>query len=163
MVANRSSYHFAVFPPDPVSARDARRWASPLLTGWGLSGSDAELTVSELVTNAVIHGSGHITVRLIRLDGRARVEVHDFGAATVAYRERTAFSIGGRGLQIVNEVALAWGTDAATPGPGKTVWAIVPLPANRPLSASAPAITIAPLSLTLPPDDSESPLNVPPT
>jgi anti-sigma regulatory factor (Ser/Thr protein kinase) len=120
-----STCHSAVFPSDPISARDARRWASPLLTAWGVSGSDAELILSELVTNAVIHGSGDITVRLTRLDDRARVEVQDFGPATVAYRERTTSAIGGRGLQIVNEVAVAWGTDVATPGPGKTVWAIV--------------------------------------
>jgi anti-sigma regulatory factor (Ser/Thr protein kinase) len=126
VVADGSTCHFAVFPPNPVSAREARRWASPLLTAWGVSGSDAELAVSELVTNAVIHGSGDITVRLTRLDGRARVEVQDFGPATVAYRERTTSAVGGRGLQIVNAVALDWGTDPATPGPGKTVWAIVP-------------------------------------
>ena len=97
-----------------------------MLTAWGVSGSDAELTVSELVTNAVIHGSGDITVRLCRLDNAARVEVQDFGAEAVAYRESATSAVGGRGLQIVNAVALAWGTEAVTPGPGKTVWAIVP-------------------------------------
>jgi anti-sigma regulatory factor (Ser/Thr protein kinase) len=125
VVVDRSTCHSAVFPPDPVSARDARRWASPLLAAWGVSGSDADLTVSELVTNAVIHGSGDVTVCLTRLDGRARVEVQDFGPATVSYSESTTSAVGGRGLQIVNEIALAWGTEAASPGPGKTVWAIV--------------------------------------
>jgi anti-sigma regulatory factor (Ser/Thr protein kinase) len=126
VVVDGSTCHSAVFPPDLGSARQARRWAAPLLTAWGVSGSDAELTISELVTNAVIHGAGDVTVRLTRLDDGARVEVQDFGPEAVAYRETATSAVGGRGLQIVNAVARAWGTEPATPGPGKTVWAIVP-------------------------------------
>jgi anti-sigma regulatory factor (Ser/Thr protein kinase) len=80
-----------------------------------------ELVVSELVTNAVRHGSGEpITLRLAA-DGSGGVagEVEDQGDGVVAIRKqdvRTA--VGGLGLRIVDELTSVWGVS-----PGSTrVW-----------------------------------------
>jgi anti-sigma regulatory factor (Ser/Thr protein kinase) len=83
---------------------------------------DVELVVTELVTNAVLHGSEPIRLS-IATDGHVRVEVFDGDprADEVAMRPAEALMGGGRGLQLVSVLAAAWG---ATPhDDGKTVWA----------------------------------------
>jgi anti-sigma regulatory factor (Ser/Thr protein kinase) len=71
---------------------------------------DAELLVSELVTNALRHGRGDISL-LARVDEeRLRVEVIDAGSGFThdprrSHRER----VGGWGLDIVDVVSSRWG------------------------------------------------------
>jgi anti-sigma regulatory factor (Ser/Thr protein kinase) len=71
-----------------------------------------ELAVSELVTNAIVHGRGLIDVSLTRVDGRLRLDVSDEGAhdATglpAARGDRD--DLGGWGLQLVDRLADDWG------------------------------------------------------
>ena len=72
--------------------------------------ADVELAFTELVANAVDHGSGDIRLRL-RLDGpRLYGEVIDDGGGFEhAVRERTAHQVTGRGLAIVAALADEWG------------------------------------------------------
>jgi anti-anti-sigma factor len=87
-------------------------------TAGKLSPSDSEvavLLVSELVTNAVVHpgqrNGGSIGLRISADEGRARVEVADFGSGfdpTAPRRKDKAD--GGRGLMIVERGAARWGT-----------------------------------------------------
>jgi anti-sigma regulatory factor (Ser/Thr protein kinase) len=84
---------------------------------------DAELLVSELVTNALRYGRPNIALRL-RLDPPGiGVSVEDSGDVDVAMNPRVdPGATSGRGLLIVDAVASKWGVDPCEPPPGKTVW-----------------------------------------
>ena len=71
---------------------------------------DLSLVVSELVTNAVIHGRGAITLK-IRLDGDGVYgEVVDEGGGFEwDVRERSGDELNGRGLLIVAALSRRWG------------------------------------------------------
>jgi anti-sigma regulatory factor (Ser/Thr protein kinase) len=73
------------------------------------------LVVSELVTNAVVHGRGEIVVTL-RLDAEVlRGDVIDQGGGFErAVRDRGSENVGGRGLLIVEAMAVRWGIHAGT-------------------------------------------------
>jgi anti-sigma regulatory factor (Ser/Thr protein kinase) len=106
----------------------ARSFAREVLTGWGLATAldDVALCVSELVTNAVVHGSEPVTVRLSRLPGSAVLcEVADGGPWVPRAYEHGPGAEQGRGLALVTVLASVFG---ARPGGchgecnGKTVW-----------------------------------------
>ncbi|MCX4779769.1 ATP-binding protein [Streptomyces sp. NBC_01264] len=84
---------------------------------------DAELCVSELLTNALAH-LGHGTAVTLRVTGRAartRVELTDPDPrARPVRRDTTDGDESGRGLALLDALALQWGV---IQGPGsKTVW-----------------------------------------
>ncbi|AOR32519.1 hypothetical protein BFF78_16915 [Streptomyces fodineus] len=85
---------------------------------------ELQLCVSELLTNVINHvGEGTpVTVRLTRMDGgRTRLEVSDPDAHAWLVRRRPgAEEESGRGLLLIDAVALRWGVERG-PG-GKTVW-----------------------------------------
>jgi anti-sigma regulatory factor (Ser/Thr protein kinase) len=87
----------------------------------------ALLVLSELVSNAVLHGAEPIEVCVSRDGDLLRIEVSDGGrrADGVAMRSRDDPRPGGRGLHIVNSLAQRWGT--ADTDSGKTVWAEIGL------------------------------------
>lgn len=101
-----------------------------VLDGWGCEPAAREdllLVVSELVTNAVVHGAEPIKVTVVRVSERVRVEVTD-GASSSSPQTNPRPATDaetGRGLAVVTRLALAWGW-RATPGNGKTVWAELP-------------------------------------
>lgn len=87
---------------------------------------DAELLVSEIVTNAIRHGEPAVSLRL-RVDPPGiGVAVHDHGDFSLMPAGDTPVpdvgEPGGRGLLIVRTVASEWGIDPSDPQPGKTVW-----------------------------------------
>jgi anti-sigma regulatory factor (Ser/Thr protein kinase) len=71
---------------------------------------DVLLVVSELVTNAVLHGAGDIDLRLA-FDGRCvSGEVSDEGAhLSQALRLHDRDAAGGQGLRLVEHLADRWG------------------------------------------------------
>ncbi|NBM16202.1 ATP-binding protein [Streptomyces sp. GC420] len=98
--------------------------------------ADLQLCVSELLTNVVRHlGDGvPVTVRVARaVDGRTRLEVTDPDPrASPVLCRAAADDETGRGLALLDAVALCWGVDQ---GPGtKTVWC------ELPTGAAAPAL-----------------------
>lgn len=82
-----------------------------------------ELIVSELVTNAVRHGAGRLTLTLTEVGGHVHIEVHDHSAQLPVsrYVKGSDTATGGRGLGIISELSQAWGV--TSDGSGKTVWA----------------------------------------
>ena len=84
----------------------------------------AELLVSELIANSVVHA--HSTARLsVTVTGEtARIEVRDDGPGWP--KLRAPDEQGGYGLWMVNWLAREWGV-RGTGGHGKTVWFALPL------------------------------------
>jgi len=111
-------------PRDPGSAAAARRFVGDVLAGWDLGGEQvtiAQLLVSELVTNAVIHTAGPLEVRVHRQDDGIRVAVRDeSGERPAAIASGTLDGTSGRGLVLVDKLSSCWGVDVA--GMGKIVW-----------------------------------------
>ncbi|MFC8518886.1 ATP-binding protein [Streptomyces sp. NPDC057257] len=105
------------------AARHFTRWT---LHYWGLSewprADDLLLCVSELVTNALLHGvpPGRRLLFRLKYDGEVvRIEVHDSG--TGVPRVADDADEGGRGLLLVSALADKWGVGERDPG--KVVWA----------------------------------------
>lgn len=112
----------------PHSAVEARRWVGTLLGR--LERDDlvecAELGVSELVTNAVLHGTPPITVKIRGTAAHPRIDVHDRSTAAPLLTEEVDddsedFLVTfGRGLSIVAKCASACGSTIEVDG--KVVW-----------------------------------------
>jgi anti-sigma regulatory factor (Ser/Thr protein kinase) len=83
---------------------------------------EAELLVSELATNAVLHGAPPVTVR-VECDGSLGmcVSVSDTGPEHPLEREAAAEEESGRGVRLVDVISDRWGTDEHA-GNGKAVW-----------------------------------------
>ncbi|MBG0856996.1 SpoIIE family protein phosphatase [Streptomyces spinoverrucosus] len=109
-------------PADPALVSDVRASAVRQLADWGLDevAFAAELVLSELVTNAIRHGSGPIRVRLLR-DRALICEVSDTSNTAPHLRRAASTDEGGRGLFLVAQLSQGWGT-RYTPE-GKVIWA----------------------------------------
>lgn len=112
----------------PRGVQRARRWVvdTCLEIGRPDLAECAELGVSELVTNALLHGTPPIHVRVRGTRERPRVEVRD-GSTDRLHLPATPDTDDllltfGRGLSIVARSSEAWGADIE--GDGKTVWFI---------------------------------------
>lgn len=118
------------------SVARARELARRALADWDLPGLDdtTELLVSELVTNALRHGSGTIRLRLL-LDHNLVCEVWDTGQVQPRRRRARDTDEGGRGLQLVELLSNRWGS-RRTPQ-GKAVW----FELARPSAKSRPVAT----------------------
>lgn len=120
---------------------EARRRAVARLREWGVHEDvrgDAELVLSELFTNAVLHTrSVEIGCVLAVSGSRLRVEVADEGCRSTERRPRPAGAGGpagseepeeenGRGLLLVKALAGEWGVRAGENGHGSVTWADLP-------------------------------------
>jgi anti-sigma regulatory factor (Ser/Thr protein kinase) len=112
-----------VLEPRPASVGEARRWLAEQLASWGLYGLDYDVSVvlSELVTNAVLHGRTEFTVRVSFEDDSVRLEVEDGNPHEPVTRHRSARATTGRGLVLVEALSSAWG--CVRTETGKTIWA----------------------------------------
>jgi len=106
-------------PSTPDAAGAARRVVSKLV-GEQMAQEmldDALLVISELVTNAVLHGNGDIEVRLAFDGQRVRGDVTDEGKRfTQQQPEHDPEQVGGHGLFLVSRIADRWGLHADTSG-----------------------------------------------
>lgn len=121
------------FEPTLTAAAAARRFVDDVLRAWGLGAllPEAELVVSELATNAVVHTGKRFTVGLSRAGGDGvRVAVSDASPTAPTMRQSDPLATNGRGIRIVAAVAQEWGLEIAADG--KTVWAVlVPRPGHN--------------------------------
>jgi anti-sigma regulatory factor (Ser/Thr protein kinase) len=83
---------------------------------------DAVILTSELVTNAVLHAGGEITVEIERDGCTVCVAVSDHAAADPVAGSADPSAAGGRGLMLLGALAVEWGVRHDRPGAGKVVW-----------------------------------------
>ncbi|WP_459981887.1 ATP-binding protein [Nocardioides sp. AN3] len=110
-----------VLAGDQASVRAARVLVAQSLPD--VSRTSLEIVVlltSELVTNAVHHGTGPVQLRLSRDDQGVRVEVADESSERPVLRPIDHDAHHGRGLLLVDALASGWGVDSDKTG--KTVW-----------------------------------------
>jgi PAS domain S-box-containing protein len=110
-------------PSDPASIGRARHAVVRTCQAWGVEdAANAELVVSELVANAVLHGWGHVTLQLYDTGDGLRIEVEDANPAPPVTTDGHPGRVGGFGIQIVERLA-DWGWRQSRGG--KLVWAKV--------------------------------------
>lgn len=125
------------FRPESHWVRRCRHWAADLAHHAGASDSATalvELLTSEVVTNAVRHGpaDGEVAVRVRSDGGVLAVEVDDEDPAAPVLGAPGPGSTGGRGVWLVDELALDWGV--RTRPEGKSVWFLVDTHPGLPLA-----------------------------
>lgn len=86
----------------------------------GVDGDTVALLVSEVATNALVHGDGEVRVRVLATSTGVRVEVVDGSATMPEKRQAGAADEGGRGVALVEALSTAWGSQPRTHG--KCVW-----------------------------------------
>ncbi|NSC21990.1 ATP-binding protein [Streptomyces albus subsp. chlorinus] len=106
----------------------SRAFVRDALAAWGVPGrrgDDVVLCVSEMATNALLHGvppgRGFRVMLWLEHDGVLRVEVHDSGDGAPRVRPADENAESGRGLLLVEALADKWGVGPRNPG--KVVWA----------------------------------------
>ncbi|WP_308220227.1 SpoIIE family protein phosphatase [Kineococcus sp. TRM81007] len=112
-------------PADVRAVAQSRAFLRTALDAWDAAEllDEAELVLSELVTNALVHTDSATGV-LLRYDRAARrltISVQDRSTRHPRERHADPDALGGRGLGIVEAVADDWGVSLE--GEGKTVWA----------------------------------------
>ncbi|MFH9958950.1 ATP-binding protein [Streptomyces roseolus] len=115
-------------PCDPSSVAVARRLVVAVLARWELSKDlveRAELVVSELVTNPIVHArtcGASIRVGITRVeDDRVQVAVTDLDRRPLVPAQAGPDDEGGRGLDLVAALSECWGCESRRWG--KRVWA----------------------------------------
>jgi anti-sigma regulatory factor (Ser/Thr protein kinase) len=127
--------------PAPESASTARDFTIATLRGWHLEAliQDTVMVVSELVTNAIRHGTScggdsaddaRVELSWLYEASRLICTVTDRSVKPPVMKPADLGAESGRGLQVVQALALAWGW-AVLSTPGKAVWAAFQLPGTR--------------------------------
>lgn len=115
-------------PSVPRSVAEVRRFARDVCGPGSPAADTVELLVSEVATNALVHGAGDVRVRVVVLPDRVRVEVDDDSPLALAPRSAGPTAEGGRGLALVTALSAQWGV-LSRPG-SKTVWFEVEVPSR---------------------------------
>lgn len=123
-----SRHHDLTLPANPRAVKLARVWVGKVLHELGRDdlADSAELGVSELVTNAIVHSRPPVAVRVRGTRAHPRIEVADRSLVPprpglLASSDGDLLTFG-RGLGLVAVNSSAWGSDLDQDGHGKTVW-----------------------------------------
>ncbi len=109
---------------DLNGAGTARRAATTAISDWGVQpvvSEDACLVVTELVTNALVHGRSEAHLRLLHDEKCLRVEVADENTRLPMMAPPDPRSLSGRGLLMIASLVKTWGVERTASG--KYVWA----------------------------------------
>ncbi|MFD9356426.1 ATP-binding protein [Streptomyces sp. NPDC060031] len=109
---------------DRQRPRQARRIVMACMGVWGLRdlADDTALLLSELVSNAVVHGAGEaVRVRLFLTEEYVCLEVRGGGSGVPRVQAADHLDENGRGLFLVDAMADAWGVTEK----GACVWCVV--------------------------------------
>lgn len=118
------------FTSNPACVSQARRITRTFLGLWNVNGELAEnivLAISELVTNAVEHGTGDVGLRVQYPDCELRIEVTDDNPTPAELRPADDDDVSGRGLLLVAVLARKWGVSKD----GKTTWCVFRAPESK--------------------------------
>jgi len=99
------------FPAQPVHARMARIWLEAWIADRGLGEEAcywAAVAFSELVTNAVLHGAGPVTVEVAIAAGRIECEVSDGACDLPVVCQAGEDDEHHRGLSLVEALTADW-------------------------------------------------------
>jgi anti-sigma regulatory factor (Ser/Thr protein kinase) len=112
------------FPHSRRAPALARRAMREFMAGAEASdqADTAELLASELVTNAVVHGCGSVTMRMEYDSTGLAVTVRDDEPNLPVVPPQDPLALHGRGLHLIQALASAWGVEPDGGGPGKGVW-----------------------------------------
>jgi len=112
--------HSLALPPVPQSCADAREFVAKVCHGWGIKRPVrlAQILISELVSNAVVHARTGLDVTVRRLGEGIELSVRDDGATKLP--ADLPPDPRGFGLQLVEAMSDSWGS--APTGSGKVVW-----------------------------------------
>jgi anti-sigma regulatory factor (Ser/Thr protein kinase) len=115
----------AELPATPHSVRRARELVREALTGSPAEGliDVAELCVSELVTNAVLHAGTPIRLEVQHLRADVRLGVRDGSTNVPVLAPHTPTASTGRGIAMVAAMAVEWGIEVDDLG--KVVWCLL--------------------------------------
>ena len=110
----------------PAAAGAARAFVAELCRRWGCLDvvDSAELVVSELVTNAVVHARSHPQLLVSHRGRTLHLEVSDDSHSSPEPRDPTIDDEHGRGLLLVAAFSAAWGVEPTSSG--KRIWAELP-------------------------------------
>jgi anti-sigma regulatory factor (Ser/Thr protein kinase) len=124
--SQESSVTIAV-PADVAEITTVRREVTSTLLGWGAHQEqvdEVELIVSELVTNALLHGRPPVELRLRSSRVHLVLEVQDHATYLPRRMRPSLDDEHGRGLQLASLLSRRWGTRPTTDG--KVVWCVFP-------------------------------------
>ena len=111
--------HAYSLPNRPESVGRARAWVRTMLTADGHADAidTASLIVSELATNALVHGDGsEITIVCEADSGILTIGAVDYGTDHPAILDATEDDESGRGLALVDAIADEWGYEPCDGG-----------------------------------------------
>lgn len=136
-VASRATRSASVrLAGDPRAAKAGRGFLREVLSEWSIGGDPvetAELCLSELVTNAVIHAGTSSELTITFADDSLTVVVSDLGGASAPEEvsqpqvsdDDDPLRVFGRGLVLVDALADSWGSEADVTG--TTSWFVLGL------------------------------------
>ncbi|RPK61831.1 Histidine kinase-, DNA gyrase B-, and HSP90-like ATPase [Streptomyces sp. ADI96-02] len=118
----------------------ARRSVVERVRAWGFLDEETteviRLIISELVTNAVVHGEGPVTITVLGSPGGLLIDVRDGNRDAPRTGSFGTKNERGRGLALVDALAVRSGWEPL--GRGKRVWAEVALPGLRSVGSRTP-------------------------
>jgi anti-sigma regulatory factor (Ser/Thr protein kinase) len=116
-----------VLPSDATAAGVARRHVDGVCAGLPTEKVDvARLLVTELVTNALRHGAGTVTLGIARDGVSLTIHVEDESPEMPVVLQLTDLREHGAGMRLVAALASSWGVDLRPDGKtGKRVWFVV--------------------------------------